>query len=148
MITLFSALVGFISAICPDLIKLFRDTQDRKHELTILELQMKQQREGHSQRLEEIHAQADISETRALYKTYYSGVEWVDALNGTVRPVLAYAFFCLYFTIKWMQFSLLGDSPLPWQLHALWGVEDQAIFAGIMAFYFGQRAMGKVRSGK
>jgi hypothetical protein len=71
----------------------------------------------------------------------------VDALNGTVRPVLAYAFFLLYFTVKCMQFALIdwGQPPLPWQVQALWGAEDQAIFAGIIAFYYGQRAMGKAR---
>ncbi|NDG05442.1 MAG: hypothetical protein EB121_08890, partial [Alphaproteobacteria bacterium] len=86
MITLLGAIVGFISAAFPDLLKLFKDSQDRKHELTILRLQMEQQAQGHANRLEEIHVQADIAESRALYKTFYSGIRWVDALNGTVRP--------------------------------------------------------------
>lgn len=146
MITLFAAATGFLSSVFPDMLALFRDHQDRKHELTILQMQMKQQRQGHNQKLEEINVQADIAESRALYKTYYSGVQWVDALNGTVRPVLAYAFFLLYLIIKCMQFSLVDfANPLPWQFNALWDVEDQAIFAGIIAFYFGQRAMSKVR---
>lgn len=149
MITLLGSLVGFISAAFPDLLKLWRDSADRKHELTILQLQMEQQAKGHQQRLEEIHVEADIAESKALYKTYYSGIKWVDALNGTVRPVLAYAFFLLYFTIKCMQFAMVDlDSPLPWHMDMLWSVEDQAIFAGIISFYFGQRAMSKVRSGK
>lgn len=149
MITLLGSLVGFISAAFPDLLKLFRDHQDRKHELTILRLQMEQQAQGHQQRLEEIHVEADIAESRALYKTYYSGIKWVDALNGTVRPVLAYAFFLLYFTIKCMQFAMVDlASPLPWHMEMLWSVEDQATFAGIISFYFGQRAMSKVRSGR
>lgn len=149
MITLLGALVGFISSAFPDLLKLFRDAQDRKHELTILRLQMEQQAQGHANRLEEIHVEADIAESRALYKTFYSGIKWVDALNGTVRPVLAYAFFLLYFTIKCMQFAMVDlANPLPWHMDTLWSVEDQAIFAGIISFYFGQRAMSKVRSGR
>ena len=147
MITLLGTLIGFISSIIPDLVKLFQERQDRAHELRILELQLQQQASGHSQRLEEIGAQADIAESRALYKTWASGVAWVDALNGTVRPVLAYAFFLLYFTVKCMQFALIDWlNPLPWQVDALWNGEDQAIFAGIIAFYFGQRAMGKIRA--
>lgn len=141
MITLLGAIVGFISAAFPDLLKLFKDSQDRKHELTILKLQMEQQAQGHANRLEEIHVQADITESRALYKTFYSGIRWVDALNGTVRPVIAYSFFALYAVVKVMQFS----ADLPW---LLWTEEDQAIFAGIISFYFGQRAMTKVRGGK
>lgn len=149
MVTLLGSLIGFISAAFPDLLKIWRDAADRKHELTILEMQMAQAAQGHQQRLEEINAQADISESRALYKTYYSGIRWVDALNGTVRPVLAYSFFLLYFVIKCMQFAMVDlADPLPWQIAALWSVEDQAIFAGIISFYFGQRAMAKVRSGR
>ncbi len=141
MITLLGSLVGFISAAFPDLLKLFRDHQDRKHELTILRLQIEQQAQGHQQRLEEIHVEADIAESKALYKTFYSGIKWVDALNGTVRPVIAYSFFILYAVIKAMQFS----ADLPW---LLWTAEDQAIFAGIISFYFGQRAMSKLREGR
>lgn len=149
MMTLLATLVGFISSAFPDLLKIWRDSADRKHELTILRMQMEQQAQGHSQRLEEINAQADISETRALYRTYSTGIRWVDALNGTVRPVLAYTFFLLYFVIKCMQFAVVDLSdPLPWHMATLWSVEDQAIFAGIISFYFGQRAMSKVRQGR
>ena len=145
MITLVASLIGFISSLVPDGIRLLRDAADRKHELTILQLQLEQQRLGQSQRLEEIRIQADGVASRALYKTWHSGVMWVDALNGTVRPVLAYSFFLLYALVKGWQFSLLPDAPLPWQMEVLWNEEDRAIFAGIIAFYFGQRAMGKVR---
>lgn len=149
MITLLGAIVGLLGSALPDMLKLFRDYQDRKHELTILHLQMEQQAQGHQQRLEEIHVEADIAESKALYKTFYSGIKWVDALNGTVRPVLAYSFFLLYFVVKCMQFAMVDISnPLPWHMSVLWSVEDQAIFAGIISFYFGQRAMSKVRSGR
>ena len=149
MITLLGSLIGFISAAFPDLLKIWRDSADRKHELTILQLQMQQQAQGHTNRLEEINVQADISESRALYKTYNTSIKWVDALNGTVRPVLAYAFFLLYASVKWAQISMLLDSStLSQALPLIWQMEDQAIFAGIISFYFGQRAMSKLHSGK
>ena len=141
MITLLGALLGFISSAFPDLLKIWRDAADRKHELAILQMQMEQQRQGHTNRLEEINVQADIAESRALYKTYNTGIRWVDALNGTVRPVIAYSFVILYAVVKVMQFS----ADLPW---LLWTAEDQAIFAGIISFYFGQRAMSKLRQGR
>lgn len=145
MITLFASLVGFLSSLIPDGIKLIRDHQDRKHELTILQMQMKMKEADRSERLEEIRANADIAESAALYKTYKSGVEWVDALNGTVRPVLAYAFFALYAAVKFLQWQMLPDTALPWHVNALWNDEDRAIFAGIIAFYFGSRGMKAVR---
>ena len=54
MVTLLGSLIGFISAAFPDLLKIWRDAADRKHELTILEMQMAQAAQGHQQRLEEI----------------------------------------------------------------------------------------------
>ena len=152
MMTLFGSLLGFISATFPDLLKIFRDSQDRKHELKILEMQMEQQKQGHTQRLEEItiqgNMQADIAESQALYKTYTTGIDWVDALNGTVRPVIAYCFFILYATVKILAYIALPDSAtasISIIYGTLWTEEDAAIFAGIISFYFGQRAMNKMR---
>jgi hypothetical protein len=141
MITLLGSLLGFISSTFPDLLKLFRDASDKKHEITLLQMQMDFQAQGHQERLEEINTNADIAESQALYKTYTTGISWVDALNGTVRPVIAYSFFILYAAVKIINYS----ADLPW---LLWTEDDQAIFAGIISFYFGQRAMSKLRSGK
>ncbi|MBY0406503.1 MAG: holin family protein [Rickettsiales bacterium] len=141
MITLLGSLLGFISSTFPDLLKLFRDASDKKHEITLLQMQMDFQAQGHQEWLEEINTNADIAESEALYKTYTTGISWVDALNGTVRPVIAYSFFILYAAVKIMHYN----ANLPW---LLWTEEDQAIFAGIISFYFGQRAMSKLRSGK
>ena len=137
MITLLGTLLGFLGAAFPDFLKLLRDKADREHELKILALQMEQARQGGAQRLEEIRTGADIAESQAIYKTWASGIRWVDALNGTVRPVIAYAFFLLYAGVKCAQMT-----HTPW---LMWNEEDQAIFAGIISFYFGQRAMGKLR---
>lgn len=150
MITLLGSLLGFLSAAFPDFLKLFRDAQDRKHELKILELQMQQQAQGHVNRLEEIQVNADIAESQALYKTYNTGIRWVDALNGTVRPVIAYSFFALYALVKFLSYAALPEhgTSLEVVYQTLWTTDDEAIFAGIISFYFGQRAMSKLRSGK
>ncbi len=144
MITLFGSLFGFFSAMVPELLRFVRDRDDRAHEIALLKLQLEQAASGRAERLDEIRLEQSASERIALYKTYHTGVEWVDALNGTVRPVLAYAFFLLYAIVKLWQFSMV-DGALPWTLHSLWGQEDQAIFAGIISFYFGQRAFLKMR---
>lgn len=147
MITLLGSLLGFITSTFPSLLKLWQDSSDKKHELAVLQLQMQAQSQGHTERLEEINAQADISESEALYKTYTTGVDWVDALNGTVRPVIAYSFFILYALVKLLAYQAVANSNLvPFVvLHdTLWSEDDAAIFAGIISFYFGQRAMRKL----
>jgi hypothetical protein len=150
MITLLGSLLGFISSTFPSLLKMWQDSSDKQHEITLLKMQMEQQAQGHTERLDEINAQADITESAALYKTYTTGIDWVDALNGTVRPVIAYAFFILYALVKLLSYAAVANSnAVPFVvLHdTLWTEDDAAIFAGIISFYFGQRAMSKVRQG-
>jgi hypothetical protein len=167
MIALLSALLGFVSSAVPDVFKLFRDAKDRAHELAILKLQMEYDREklalatnenalARQQQLQAIEVEAMGQEQVALnarIKDSLTGIHWVDALSGSVRPVLTYAFFGLYVLVKAAQFHLLLQPELPWQndmsiaqaLVSLWTQEDVAIFSAIMAFWFGQRAMMKVK---
>ena len=167
MIALFSALLGFISSAVPDFIKLFRDSQDRAHEIALLTLQMAYDREkltasidDHAaDRLEQLQAitlTAATAEQTALnerLKDNLTGIHWVDALAGSVRPAITYAFFLLYFFVKLAQFYLLTNGTLPWQptfsgaqaLVALWTEEDIAIFSAVIAFWFGERAMLKAK---
>ncbi|MBI1275387.1 hypothetical protein GC177_05380 [bacterium] len=143
IITLFASLLGFIGSVVPECFKMFQDKRDRAHELEILRLQFEQQKLGLSQRMEEVRLQLDSEATKAIYGTYTIGVKWVDALNGTVRPILAYAFFALYAAVKllqWVQFQIIVASAFE-MAGLLWSAEDQAIFAAIISFYFGHRAM-------
>lgn len=143
MIELIGALIGFLGGVTPDLFGMWKDAQDRKHELQILDLQMKQQAQGHTERLAEINVTADIAESKAIYKTHTTGIGWVDAYNGTVRPTLAYGFFFLYLMVKIMLFRQL-DFTLPWSIEVFWNATDSAFMYGVIAYYFGQRGMAKV----
>ena len=167
MIALFSALLGFISSAVPDFFKLFRDAKDRAHEIALLTLQMDYEREklkmlqsenalARNMQLQAIDTQADASEQLALNARVsgsLTGIHWVDALAGSVRPMITYAFFALYFLVKCAQFHLLLNPTFPWQasmtmsqaLVSLWTEEDIAIFSAIMAFWFGSRAMMKAK---
>lgn len=146
MITILASLVGFISSLIPEIMKFFLDKNDKKHELQILEQQIKIRKETNLSQLEEIIAMNSFKESQALYKTYKTGICWVDALNGTVRPVLAYSFFAIYTFIKYLQYKVISASVTINEIvNILWSVDDQAIFAGIISFYFGQRAVSKLR---
>ena len=146
MITLLASLTGFISSLIPEIMKFFIDRNDKKHEIQILEYQMKLKKNSSNDRLEEITMYSNVSEAQALYKTYKTGICWIDALNGSVRPVLAYSFFFIYTFVKYLQYKIIAVSVnIVDILTVLWSLEDQAIFAGIISFYFGQRAISKLR---
>lgn len=150
MLTLLGSLLGFITSAFPDFLKRWDDAADRKHELEIMDRQMELQRQGHSQRLEEIGVEADIAESKALYAydSQPSGVKWVDALRASVRPVITYAFFILFATVKLAVLAKLLSNNIAVSdaLIAIWDGETQALFAAVMSFWFGQRALAKLRN--
>ncbi|MDF2965605.1 MAG: hypothetical protein K0Q51_993 [Rickettsiaceae bacterium] len=146
MITLFASIAGFISSIFPEILKLIKDKNDKVHELNILDRQIEFSKLSSSKYIEEVQASRDIAESFSLYSTYKTGISWIDALNGTVRPMLAYSFFALYGFIKYTQYKAISSSqgPIIEYLDIIWSVDDQAIFAGIISFYFGQRTFNKL----
>ena len=162
MIALLSALVGFLSSAVPEFLHLFRDGRDRAHEITLLKLQMEHDARmgdrAHATRLEEITLAAELREAEILNQRpgvgeNKTGIAWVDALAGSVRPMMTYAFFILYFAVKCAQFHLLVSPALPWvhtvspmqALVSLWTEEDIAIFSAVIGFWFGNRTMVKAR---
>jgi len=150
MLTLLGSLLGFISSTFPDLLKFWQDKQDRKHELQILDRQMEQMRLGHNQRLDEIAINADVSQSLALYKhdSQPSGVTWVDGLRASVRPMITYGFFILFAWVKLSAVILLmnqGGLNINEALIQIWDGETQALFAGILSFWFGSRSLAKRR---
>lgn len=161
MIALLSALLGFFTSAFPEGIKLFREGRDRTHELAIMRLQMEhEERARQYQREAGIAEQAvrlqeiAVTERQALNAGAGTaagamGIAWVDALSGSVRPMITYSFFLLYALVKAAQFQLLlatgtGGAAA---LVALWSEEDMGLFAAVIAFWFGSRAVGKLRRG-
>ncbi|MFC1659517.1 hypothetical protein ACFL0U_03050 [Pseudomonadota bacterium] len=141
MFEIFGAITGFIGAVIPNILKLLQDKFDRKHELEIMKLQIKSQKEFGTHKIEEINVNADIPEKQSLYKTFYSGIKWIDVFNGSVRPTLAYAFFLLYTYTKIAYFLTAGDNFL---ISEMWTTVDNTIFMTIISFFYGQRAMQKI----
>jgi hypothetical protein len=148
MLTLLGSLLGFFGSIVPEFFKNYQDKRDKSHELEILKLQMEQQKLGVSERLEALQIQSSASERHDIYKTFYSGNPSTDKFNAIVRSTIALGFFGLYGLLKIMAYFAipnLENAPFIIIYQTLWNEEDAAIFAGIISFYFGNRAMGKVR---
>jgi hypothetical protein len=106
--------------------------------------------------LQAIEIEADAAESNVLGSRVAEslvGVTWVDALCGTVRPMLTYLFFAIYGVMKVAQYHVIFYTQLPWQhlspeqaLLMLWGENDVALFTAIVGFWFGQRAILRSRN--
>lgn len=144
MVTIISTILGFLGSLIPQGLKVYQDVKDKEHELRIFQLQIELQKEGHLNKLEEIAIQQDVNQQTEMYRTFYSGVTWVDTLNALVRPVLTFSFFGLYVFIKVMQYQFVQNEAFDVIIETLWAGEDQALFASIIAFYFGNRTFNKL----
>lgn len=148
MLALLGSLLGFAGSLLPDILTIFKDKKDKAHELAILRMQMELMEKKKSNRIAEIRAEADASESQYIYKfAAKSGNPIMDALSTSVRPVLSYAFFLLYASLKISTFLLLYQHShnATVSIVQIWSEEDQAIFCAIITFWFGQRAFTKRR---
>jgi hypothetical protein len=114
---------------------------------------MEMQRQGHTQRLEEIAVAADVAESQALYRhdAQPSGVKWVDGLRASVRPMITYAFFALFAAVKGSGLYLLiavEGLALAQALPQVWDGETAALFAAVVSFWFGAWSLAKAREGR
>ena len=147
MLTLLGSLLGLLGSFVPEILKHLRDQSDKGHELELLDRQLRLRRRKQQDSLEYLEALHGLAETDALYHHARPvHIPWVDSLSGAVRPLITYTFFLLYVGVKVSEGLLLygGVAPEVLLLH-LWHPEDQALFAAVMSFWFGQRSLIKRR---
>ena len=148
MLSLLGSLMGFGTSFLPKVMDFFQDKQDKKHELAVMEVQKRQQKELASQKLEAINVEADIREIESLHKSMQpTGVKWIDGLRGSVRPVITYAFFGLFIFVEvsaYLSLTAAGVSGLD-AVNAVWDEETKALFAAVISFWFGGRAISRAK---
>lgn len=170
-----SFLTGIVGPLLPNLLGIFREYQDRKFELLMMEMRLKYAAQEHLWRMEELNARADIEEARVLHSPQQSfGVQLLDAsskwadtswgkwlvtpgfylfvaldfLNGLVRPIIAYTAFGFYMVYKWSIFQIAKTHMNTVEaINATWGENDWAVLLMVLGFFFGQRAAKAVLGG-
>lgn len=151
MISLLGTLLGFGTSIVPEILGYFKQKQANQQELAMLEAKAKYAEKLSELKLKELDAQADIAEAQSIYQ-HDSNIDsgsFVNALRGSVRPIITYAFFILFAAIKTTALITMMSNDgvdLSVALVAIWDDETQAIFSAIIAFWFGNRAMSKARA--
>lgn len=171
MLTLLSTLISFLMGGLPKLLDFFQDRADKKHEITLAQMQTERElalrKAGFEaqERVENIHTEqleietkaqtqmtivdAQKAEMQAIYAHDMSlnegTSEWVKNLRALVRPVITYGFFFLLVAIDTtLAFhGITTNVPFNELANQLWDDNTQALFASIIAFHFGGRAFGK-----
>ncbi len=151
MISLLGTLLGFGTSIVPEILGYFKQRQANQQELDMLEAKAKYADKLSELKIKELDAQADIVESQSIYShdSNLDSGKFVNALRGSVRPIITYAFFILFATVKGVTLYTMVNKEgmdLAAGLVAVWDPETQAIFSAIIAFWFGNRAMSKARA--
>ena len=146
MITLLGSLLGFGTSFLPEVLNFFKAGQDHKHKLESMQLEMELMTKRSELQLNIMDKQAEIKETEGLYKhDSMDAGGFINALRGSVRPVITYVFFGLFIAIKITAIVALMNSgnDLGRSLSLIWDDQTAGLFAAIMSFWFGGRAISK-----
>ena len=152
MMTLLGSLLGFGTSFLPEILNYFKRGQEQKHELQRMQMEMELMAKRSELKVQELDKEAEIKETEGLYQ--HDSVDaggFINALRGSVRPIITYAFFSLFVAIKATALISLLSLPeieLNMALNMIWDDQTAGLFAAIMSFWFGNRAVGKYYKAK
>ena len=146
MMTLLGSLLGFGSSFLPEVLNFFKAGQEHKQKMERMKLEMELMSKRSELQLNMLDKQADIKETEGLYK--HDSIDaggFVNALRGSVRPVITYAFFGLFVAVQVVIMVKVMAEGGDWAsaVTLMWTPETSGLFAAIMSFWFGNRAVSK-----
>ncbi len=142
MLSLLGSLLGFGTSIFPTILEYFQDSKDKKHELAAMEMQLqlmdkqtelniKETRVSGEMEAMALELKSELASVKAVHKPMQmTGITWVYALRGSVRPVITYWFMGLYTYSKYTLYTT--QQPV-------WSEYDLALFSTILSFWFGDR---------
>lgn len=145
MIALLGSLLGFGTSFLPQILDFFKQKQEHKNRLELLELQGELAARGASLQLDILDKKADIEETKAVYNYANPTGGFSAGLASSVRPVITYLFFALFIATKVViMLQVLKDGG-DWMegVDLMFDAETQGLFAAVISFWFGQRSVAK-----
>ena len=154
--TLLGGLLGGAFRLAPEILKWLDRKGERGHELAMQDKALEFEKLRGAQRMSEIGAGADaawnvgaIETLREAVRTQgeKTGVRWADALSISVRPVITYWFMALYCAAKTATAAAAVTGDAGWGVAILyaWTESDQALWAGVLNFWFLGRVFDRVR---
>ena len=153
MLSIIGSLLGFASSTAPAIMDHFQSKDNRKHEIDKMKTLAEIKAQGIDLDMkvyEQMGADKEHERLIAHDTAIQQSTGWTSALQKSVRPVITYAFFGLFATIE---ITLLMDAiekgtEFSEAIKLLWDDETKAIFAAIISFWFGSRAIENARQRK
>jgi len=148
MISLLGSLLGFGTSFLPSVLGYFEKKAKFKQELLLLEARAKYAEQMSKYKIQELDAEADIAEAKAIYAhaeqlSKNNSSKFISALQASVRPVITYLLFSVFAFVKVTQviMAVQGGEDVLQGVVAAWDLETQAMFSAVIAFWFGNRML-------
>jgi hypothetical protein len=143
-------LIGFGGSIVPAITDHFAKKQDQKFELQKMEKEAELVAAGYTHEMAVFKQQATDKEHERLIKhdiAISKGNGFITSLQRSVRPVITYSFFTIFAIVEISLLSqvIQSDLPLTEAMTIVWDDDTKAVWGAVMAFWFGNRALEKLR---
>lgn len=147
---LLGSVLGFGGSVVPAITDHFKQKNEQKFELAKMEKMAELRAAGFDQEYRMYETKADDNEHARLVQHDISinqGTGFVASLQKSVRPVITYCFFGLFAVIEitLLMEALEKGTDFSEAINILWDDDTKAIFAAIISFWFGSRAIDKGR---
>ena len=147
---LLGSVLGFGGSVVPAITDHFKQKGQQKFELEKMKTMAELRKAGFDHELRAWEAQAADNEHDRLIQHDISinqGTGFIAGLQKSVRPVITYCFFGLFAVIEitLLMEALEKGTDFSEAIQILWDDDTKAIFAAIISFWFGSRAIDKMR---
>ena len=162
MLTLISSIAGFLTSGVPKVLEFVQDKSDKKQELQIMQMQMERELALQSAGFQAKREVAEIEYDRSLVEAEVREVEslhkfsaqlgdgasqWIINLRASVQPCITYGLFFLLIFIDgyacW--YAVHTGIEFVTAIETIWTDDTQALWAAIVAFWFGGRQFNTKR---
>jgi len=153
--TLLGGVFGGVLRLAPEALKFFDQKNERKHELAMLEAEMRFAQVKGEIAMRQTEAQMTMAEVDAISQAFkeqsataQAAGKIVAGISALVRPFVTYLFVIAYASVKVAAFLIALEQNGDWKLvlTTMWGVDDMAVLNMILSFWFVGRVYERTRS--
>jgi len=147
MLTILGSLIGFLGSAMPAVFAFFNKKETNKTQLEVMKMQMELAKNQSEIDLTKFHAMALDNEHARLIEHDIAMQKDTGALSWlrkSVRPVITYMFFALFAAVKVSALMIAMEGTNFYSaIQVVWDPETQGMFAAIISFWFGSRAIDR-----
>jgi ABC-type multidrug transport system fused ATPase/permease subunit len=145
---------GGLLRLAPEALKFLDQKNERKHELAMLDAEMRFAQVKGEIAMRQTEAQMTMAEVEAMGEAFKeqsvtakAAGKVVAAISALVRPFVTYIFVIAYASVKIAAFLIALEQNGDWKsvLTAMWGADDMAVLNMILSFWFVGRVYERTR---